>query len=77
MVASVGDGRVFAFVIGQGLFVGGNAGQPWDLVAPATAFEGALLHLAGNFAGTLFAVTQFMKLLVSDDGGGTWTAFTP
>ncbi|MBT3396562.1 MAG: hypothetical protein HN423_05220, partial [Alphaproteobacteria bacterium] len=43
--------------------------------AAAYMFDGALLHLVGNFGGTLFAVTQFMKVLTSDDGGRTWASF--
>ena len=77
LVEILPDGRAFAFIVGEGLFVGGDAGQAWILVAPASAFDGALLHLAGDFGGNLFAVTQFMKLLVSHDGGRTWQPFNP
>jgi photosystem II stability/assembly factor-like uncharacterized protein len=75
MVQTMADGRVFAFVIGQGLYVGGDSGEIWALLAAADMFDGALLHLVGNFGGTLFAVTQFMKVLTSDDGGRTWASF--
>lgn len=75
LVETLADGRAYAFVIGEGLYVGGDSGQAWSLVAPADNFDGALLHLAADFGGNLFAVTQFVKLLVSDDGGRTWRPF--
>ena len=75
MVQTMADGRVFAFVIGEGLYVGGDSGENLTLVVAAEAFDGALLHLVGKFVGSLFAVTQFMKVLTSDDGGRTWASF--
>ena len=75
MVQTMADGRVFAFVIGEGLYVGGDSGETWTLMARAEAFDGALLHLVGDFGGSLFAVTQFMKILTSNDGGKTWASF--
>ena len=65
MVQTMADGRVFAFVIGEGLYVGGDSGDTWTLMAGSQAFDGALLHLVGDFGGSLFAVTQFMKVLTS------------
>jgi hypothetical protein len=44
-------------------------------MAVAEAIDEALLHLVGDFGGSLFAVTQFMKVFTSDDGGRTWLHF--
>jgi len=49
----------------------GDSGETWTLMAVAEAIDGALLHLVGDFGGSLFAVTQFMKVFTSDDGGRT------
>lgn len=55
--------------------VGGDSSETWTLMAVAEAIDEALLHLVGDFGGSLFAVTQFMKVFTSDDGGRTWASF--
>ena len=75
MVQTMADGRVFAFVIGEGLYVGGDSSETWTLMAVAEAIDEALLHLVGDFGRRLFAVTQFMKVFTSDNGGRTWLHF--
>ncbi len=75
MVAATPDGSTYAFVAGVGLMKSAD-GVKWDTVAPANAFDGALLHFAVSSAnGQLYAVTQFMKIIASTDGGKTWAAF--
>jgi hypothetical protein len=54
---------------------GGDSSETWTLMAVAEAIDEALLHLVGDFGGSLFAVTQFMKVFTSDDGGRTWASF--
>jgi hypothetical protein len=49
----------------------GGFQQNLTLMAVAEAIDEALLHLVGDFGGSLFAVTQFMKVFTSDDGGRT------
>ncbi|MDA1131707.1 MAG: hypothetical protein O2905_00585 [Proteobacteria bacterium] len=72
------DGTLFAFLPGVGLLAAPDAvGGPraWTQVAPAAAFDGALIHLTVAAGGVAYAVTQFMKIVVSRDGGRSWAPF--
>jgi hypothetical protein len=69
------DVFTYAFVTGVGLVAINSNGVGWVVGAPAANFDGALLHLAARGAGRTYAVTQYMKILVSDDRGRTWTPF--
>ena len=62
------DGLLYAFGAGAGLFTSANS-RAWELSA-AAGFDGVLIHLAGrDGGGPVFAVTQFMKILMSADQG--------
>ena len=71
LVETGGGGSVYAFVAGTGLLRTSGPGGAWETVTPASAFDGALIHMAVG-PGGLVVVTQFMKVLVSADGGATW-----
>jgi photosystem II stability/assembly factor-like uncharacterized protein len=74
MVQSGADGRLFAFILGQGLLVteGENLGA-WRVLADDFG-ERVLLHFAADptDASRLFAVTHQGDLLTSVDAGKTW-----
>ncbi len=76
LVATI-DGNTYAFVTSIGLVQLSPDGKAWSVVAPASAFDGALLHLTARSSGRAYAVTQYMKILVSDDLGRTWSPFNP
>lgn len=76
MAATLPDGATYAFVTGIGLVQMATNGASWTVVTPAADFDGALLHLTARAnTGRTYAVTQYMKILVSDDGGKTWAPF--
>lgn len=77
MAATLADGKTYAFVAGTGLVELAADGKAWTVLSPPTAFDGALLHLAARLDGSLVAVTQYMKLVVSADRGKTWTPYNP
>lgn len=74
LVEAGADGTLYAFVSGTGLMISAG-GANWKLAAPAEAFDGALIHLTAAAGGPAYAVTQFMKILSSGDGGRAWAAF--
>ncbi len=74
-IATMPDGFTYAFVTGVGLVAINANGVGWAVGAPATNFDGALLHFTARQTGRAYAVTQYMKILVSDDRGRTWAPF--
>jgi len=52
-----------------------TAGVDWELAAPAAAFDGPLIHLVAAAGSPAYAVTQYMKILTSGDGGRAWAPF--
>lgn len=74
-VATLPDGFTYAFVTGVGLVAINANGVGWVVGSPAANFDGALLHLTARLTGRTYAVTQFMKILVSEDRGRTWAPF--
>ena len=77
MAATLADGQTYAFLAGTGLVQLAADGKAWTVLSPPAAFDGALLHLAARKDGSLVAVTQYMKLVVSADRGKTWTPYNP
>ncbi len=77
MAATLADGKPYAFVAGTGLVELAADGKAWTVLSPPAAFDGALLHLTARQDGSLVAVTQFMKHVVSPDRGKTWAPFNP
>ena len=77
MVEILPDGTLYTFSHGQGLITFDETSRKGKIVASAKKFDGALIHLAANPKNKehLVAVTQYMKLLVSEDGGKTWGKF--
>ena len=77
MVEITPDGTLFTFSHGQGLITFDEATRKGKILASAKKFDGALIHLAADPKNKahLVAVTQYMKLLVSEDGGKTWEKF--
>lgn len=72
------DGTLFGFLSGVGLLAApdpAGGGRHWEQLAPAADFDGALIHLTVAAGGVAYAVTQFMKILASRDGGRTWEPF--
>jgi hypothetical protein len=76
MVARDGRNKAFAFIVSAGLYAR-TGSRKWEKRADAKLFDGALIHLTGSKAQPehLIAVTQYMKLLQSRDGGATWQSF--
>ena len=77
MVEITPDGTLFTFSHGRRLITFDEATRKGKILASAKKFDGALIHLAvdPNNKAHLVAVTQYMKLLVSEDGGKTWGKF--
>jgi photosystem II stability/assembly factor-like uncharacterized protein len=76
MVAQDGRNRAWTFIVSAGLFARKTQGN-WQKLASAVDFDGALIHLTGQKTDPdhLVAVTQYMKILRSKDGGKTWSAY--
>jgi photosystem II stability/assembly factor-like uncharacterized protein len=76
MVARDGRNKAWTFIVSAGLFTQTKGGK-WVKRAPAGQFDGALIQLTGHKSATgqLVALTQYMKLLKSRDGGRTWAPF--
>lgn len=77
MVEILPGGTLYTFAHGQGLIVFDESTRKGKILAGAKKFDGALIHLAANPRNKdhLVAVTQYMKLLISEDGGKTWGKF--
>jgi photosystem II stability/assembly factor-like uncharacterized protein len=77
MIGRGAGGDVFTFVVKDGLYVRRGGGHQWFRVAPARAFDGALIRLVsdGKSRRRLIVLTQYMKILESRDGGRTWRKF--
>lgn len=77
MVEILPDGTLYTFSHGQGLITFDGTTRKGKILAGAKKFDGALIRLAANPKNKdhLVAVTQYMKLLVSEDGGKTWGKF--
>jgi photosystem II stability/assembly factor-like uncharacterized protein len=76
MVEVAPDGRLFAFILGQGLL--SSAEEPFALKPASQAWEDRIvLHLAIDPADPqrLFAATHDGELLASGDGGRSWAPF--
>ncbi len=73
MVGKAGSGA-YAFVVGGGLYTRAKPGRKWQQLSGPKAFDGALIHLTGS-SERLVAVTQYMKILISRDGGQKWTRY--
>ena len=68
--------RAWAFVVGAGLFSQKTSGE-WQIRAKASQFNGAIIHLAADTSHNkrLIAVTQYIKILQSEDSGQSWQAW--
>ena len=77
LVEILPDGTLYTFSHGQGLITFDETTRKGKILASAKNFDGALIHLAADPKDKehLVAVTQYMKLLVSEDGGKTWGKF--
>lgn len=77
MVEILPEGTLYTFVHGQGLISFDEKTRKGKILAKAKKFDGALIHLAANPKNRdhLVAVTQYMKIVVSNDGGKTWGKF--
>ena len=71
------DGTLYTFSHGQGLITVEEMTRKGKILASVKKFDGAPIHLATNPKNKnhLNAVTQYMKLLVSEDDGKTWGKF--
>ena len=69
------DGRIFAFFAGEGLLVSDD-GKAWTSLWPS-AGDDPILHLAvaPNNGRTLAAVTYKGRIMLSTDGGASWSNF--
>ncbi len=74
MAGRAGSGSAYAFIVGGGLYARPEPGAKWRKLTGAKAFDGALIHLTGQ-PNRLVAVTQYMKILISRDGGKKWTRY--
>ncbi len=71
---AIGSGRTLA--VGQsGLIIVRDANGKWQEVASGT--EERLFAVSFNATGTAAAVGSFGKILLSRDGGATWTSVAP
>ena len=77
LVEILPDGTLFTYIHGRGLITFNEKDRKGSLLASAKKFDGALIHIAADPKDRehLFAVTQYMKILVSEDGGKTWGSF--
>jgi photosystem II stability/assembly factor-like uncharacterized protein len=78
MVEATGDGSVYAFLVGPGLFKLSGSDGRWSQLA-ADFGESYLLHLAADPSDPthLVVVTEASAILESADGGKTWDSFGP
>jgi photosystem II stability/assembly factor-like uncharacterized protein len=78
MVEATGDGSVYAFFHGAGLFRQSATDGEWSRLAGDFG-ESYILHLAADPSDPmhLVAVTEKSALLESQDGGRTWEPFGP
>jgi photosystem II stability/assembly factor-like uncharacterized protein len=76
MVETTADGTVYAFMVGTGLLRASEPDLSWDTLGGDFGDE-VVLHLAVDPANpqTLYAATHHGGVLVSTDGGATWSAF--
>lgn len=76
VVEVTGDGRIFAFVLGNGLMQAEEGSTKWETLS-AEFGDRFLLHLAADPSNPdrLYAVTQESELLASEDGGRNWRPF--
>jgi len=80
MVQVSGQGEVYAFFLGTGLVRADDGGEDWPLVS--NAFDGAyILHFAVAktdsrrlYAITVNPETRAQAVLMSEDGGASWTS---
>jgi hypothetical protein len=63
-------GRVYAYAMGQGLYVSDDAGQSWTLVSDVPMGTAAVAELPN---GTLLLAATDQGILRSEDSGATWT----
>lgn len=71
-----GDGRIMAFVLGEGLVAANEAALDWEVLSDA--FGGSYpLHLARDAAepDRIVAATGDGRLMMSTDGGAEWATF--
>lgn len=73
IVHTLGDGTVYAFLVGVGLFRAREPELNWERVSPQSG-ELAIIHLAVDPANPqrMFAFRQGNSLAASSDGGRTW-----
>ena len=73
VVDVTGDGRIFAFMMGNGLMQAEEGSTKWETLS-ADFGDRFLLHLAADPSNPdwLYAVTQESEVLASQDGGKTW-----
>ena len=76
MVEASPDGRLYAFVLGRGLLSADEGSLDFQTVSSDWG-DRFILHLAldPNEPARLFGATQEGAILVSVDGGKTWTPF--
>lgn len=66
--------RLYAFVVGQGLFRSNDGGNRWIPLSQDVPPDVMSLAVAGSGTETLYAGSMRNGLLVSRDGGKTWEA---
>lgn len=69
------DGKILAFFAGEGLLTSKD-GKDWSMLWPATGND-PILHLAVSPSDwdTLAAVTYEGRIMISTDGGASWSDF--
>lgn len=74
LVEAAPDGRILAFVLGEGLVAAAEPGLAWDAQGAWTE-EGVPLHLALDPADPdrMVVATTDGRLLISSSGGRTWS----
>ncbi len=64
--------RLYAFVVGHGLFISHDGGQRWAQLSAALPVDVISLVSAGGKPEVLFAASVSAGVLKSEDGGRTW-----
>jgi photosystem II stability/assembly factor-like uncharacterized protein len=64
--------RLYALVVGQGLFGSADGGRTWQRLPGPAPVEVTALATAGGVPETLYAGTARNGVLRSTDGGGSW-----
>lgn len=76
LVEAAGDGRIFVFVVGEGLMQSTEGSPKWETLSNEFGDQ-ILLHLAADPSNPdrVYAVTHEGQVLASQDGGKSWRPF--